>query len=307
MKVGSLPLDDTPHRQRSTIRVGSTTFIAHIHASFACSTCSVSSDSSNLIPLVADASSSSSSSKDPAPAPSYAGTKTKEEKEQERRDQMATLRGKLLKPAPAPAPAIAAAAGRPSAIDRAPSKQAPFMDRAAARRQRDQPAPLPLPPPASRARPAPSGPASHGSSPFLALAGPPASLAAAARPERADPFGEDSKGARLLSKLSGSGAGAGGGGGGGGAGGEKGGAGGGGGAKGAGLGTLVEARTYGAAGGRTGLGSRPLVVGVEKLGEVAARGRGAGGNASGSGSGGEKRDWRDEGRERSWKRFREGD
>ncbi|GAA5840683.1 hypothetical protein JCM9279_007402 [Rhodotorula babjevae] len=275
----------TPRRLHhlDTIRMGSTTFAVHIHASFACTACTVASDSSNLIPLVA----SPSDSAPPAPAPAYTGSRTKAQKEQDRREQMALLRGKLLKPAPGTSSSSSTTAASSSAATASTAGAAktptssPFIDRAAARRERN-------------AHAAPT--------PFFAVPGRTASATAAAaapasappaRPAPADPFASDSRGARLLGKLSGAGAGAAGG---------VGGASGAGAGAGAGLGTLVEARTYAgeARDVRPGLGSRALVVGVERVGEA----RSVGGPGAGAGDG--KRDWRGEGRERSYKRLREG-
>ncbi|GAA5921942.1 hypothetical protein JCM3775_003428 [Rhodotorula graminis] len=285
----------TPKRLHhlDTIRTGSTTFAVHIHASFACTACSVASDSSNLIPLVAAPSDSAPS----ASTPAYTGSKTKAQKEQDRREQMALLRGKLLKPAPGTSSSSTSSSPAPTPRTTSkPATSSPFIDRAAARRERN-----------ALAAPSPffAVPGRSSSSTATAAAAAPASSKPAATPAAADPFSSDSRGAQLLSKLSGSsgagssssttagapsarlGAGAG-----------------------AGLGTLVEARTYADAGAgeardvRPGLGSRPLVVGVERVGE-ARSGRGAGGAGAGAGEG--KRDWRGEGRERSYKRLREGD
>lgn len=275
----------------STIRTGSTTFAVHIHASFACTACSVAPDSSNLIPLVAAPSDSTPA----APTPAYTGSRTKAQKEQDRREQMALLRGKLLKPAPGTSSSsstTSSSTAAPTVRAGKPTASSPFIDRAAARRERN-----------AHAAPAP----------FFAVPGRTATATAASaapapaptRQAPADPFASDSRGARLLSKLSGSGSSAAGGAAGttasastsGGAGvGAAAGAG-----AGAGLGTLVEARTYAgeARDVRPGLGSRALVVGVERVGEARS-----GGARAGAGEG--KRDWRGEGRERSYKRLRDG-
>lgn len=296
----------------SSIRCGSTTFSVHIHPSFACSQCSVASDSSNLIPLVTTPSSS-----DKSEAPAYQ-TKSKEQKEQERREQMAGLKAQFLKPNGV---ADKKSAGRDGALtngaraDPATPKEAPetrpaFVDRAANRRQRDAGASAPVPNALNRLKP--SGPTNGAtpSSPFFAVPGATsASTAAAAssfsspqpQPTVVDPFASDSRGAQLLSKLGYSRTTPVGGSGGVPGDGSNGlGSGGGGGQ----LGKLIEART--ALGGpgerRAGLGRRELVVGVEN---VAAAVAGGGRGREGAGANGEKRDWRDEGRERSWKRFRE--
>ncbi|BGP26554.1 forkhead-associated (FHA) domain containing protein [Rhodotorula toruloides] len=262
-----------------TIRTGSTTFSVHIHPTFACSTCAVASDSSNLIPLVSAPSDSSSGA---SPAPNNYMSKTKEQKEQERREQMAGLKAKLLKPASAAkmtgrAPDFAASTASDAPPASKPKKMA-FVDRAAARRQRDAGASLP-----PTRKPA--------LNPFFAVPGAStvataaSSTASAAKPTPPpSPFATDSKGAQLLSKLGGTGAGAS----------PSNGS------TNGGLGTLIEARTYAAEReARPGLGSRELVVGVEK---VANSSSGAGGASDGNGM---KRDWRDVGRERSYKRFRQ--
>ncbi|GAA5827621.1 hypothetical protein JCM3770_006874 [Rhodotorula araucariae] len=278
-KVASVP---SRLHHLDTIRVGSTTFLVHIHPSFACSACSVASDSSNLIPLVTLPAGDASK---PA-TPTYT-SKTKEQKEQDRREQMALLKGKLLQPVPAGA---AKGVSHPAATGQSASPTAPFVDRAAARRHRHAGA-APAPP-GPRTRPSTASTAAAAPSPFFTVPGRAsgASFASAPAPAvaaAADPFASDSRGAQLLSKLSRA------------AGGDAS-ATQGAGAR-AGLGTLVEARTYGPAPGgareaRPGLGSKPLLVGVEKVSE-ARQGGGAGT--------GEKRDWREEGRARSYKRFRE--
>ncbi|KWU42985.1 hypothetical protein RHOSPDRAFT_10769, partial [Rhodotorula sp. JG-1b] len=54
VRLSEAKVASVPHRlyHLDSIRIGSTTFSVHIHPSFACSVCSVASDSSNLIPLV---------------------------------------------------------------------------------------------------------------------------------------------------------------------------------------------------------------------------------------------------------------
>ncbi|GAA5876463.1 hypothetical protein JCM1840_005546 [Sporobolomyces johnsonii] len=298
-----------PHRLHhlDTLRAGSTTFVVHIHPSFACSACTVASDSSNLIPLLSTPTDDSSKS-----APTYA-TKTKEEKEQERREQMRGLKEKLLKPtAKGSAPPPPMTASSPTAPPRTSSPA--FVDRAAARRARDAGATKALP---AAAKPSPRSPffTVPGRTPTSSFAAAPAtttiSSSSAANSSAANPFASDSKGAQLLSKLSGppssvspttttttsaaaasstpqgppSGSGSG---------------------RAPGLGTLIAARTFdtNAVGrdARPGLGSRPLVDIATISGSGGAGGGGAG---SGSGSGGEKRDWREDVREASRKRFRE--
>lgn len=233
-------------------------------------------------------------------------TKTKEQKEQDRREQMAGLKAQFLKPQTVKggsaarsrrAPIAAngqelSAPAQTSASQSTPQAKATFVDRAAARRQRDIGAAIPLPP--QRKQPTSSVSASAAASPFFVVPGATASATAAAASsvaplKPADPFASDSRGAQLLSKLAGGvsspGTGKNGPGSITGAGSNQ-------------LGTLIEART--ARGGpgerRAGLGSQELVVGVEN---VAASYQG------GAGANGERRDWRDAGRERSWKRFRE--
>ncbi|CEQ42325.1 SPOSA6832_04116 [Sporobolomyces salmonicolor] len=275
-KKGGVP---HPLHHLDTLRAGSTTFVVHIHPSFACSACTVASDSSNLIPLL------SAPTDDPSKAtPTYA-TKTKEEKEQERREQMRGLKEKLLKPATnrTPAPSAPTTVPSPTASSR-PSSPA-FVDRAAARRARDASA-RPSRPAAAKPGPTPfftvpgRTPTSSFAAPPSASAAPPASYSAP------NPFSSDSKGAQLLSKLSGPAAspsptatsstlpGS---------------------NRSPGLGTLIEARTLDTSAvgrdARPGLGSRPLV-------DIAT----LGGAASGAS---EKRDWREDVREASRKRFRE--
>ncbi|GAA5891150.1 hypothetical protein JCM8208_002518 [Rhodotorula glutinis] len=279
----------TPKRLHhlDTIRTGSTTFAVHIHPSFACTACTIASDSSNLIPLVAAPSDSALAAPTP---PAYTGSRTKAQKEEDRREQMALLRGKLLKPAPgtsstAPSSSTSAASTSTPRAAAKPAASSPFIDRAAARRERN-----------AHATPSPffAVPGRTSSSTATAAAAAPARPKPAAAAAAADPFASDSRGARLLSKLSGS------------AGPAAGSTPSAGASAGAGLGTLVEARTYAGSGEardvRPGLGSRPLVVGVERVGEARSSG-----GAAGAGAGEGKRDWRGEGRERSYKRLREGE
>ncbi|GAA5863668.1 hypothetical protein JCM3774_001208 [Rhodotorula dairenensis] len=300
VRLSEAKVASVPHRlyHLDSIRVGSTTFAVHIHPSFACSVCSVASDSSNLIPLV-----TTGSSKDNSDSQVFL-TKTKEQKEQDRREQMAGLKAQFLKPpvkggaSPRSRDAPNAANGRESSAlapasvaQSAPPAKATFVDRAAARRQRDIGASIPLP--AHRKQPASSSVAS--ASPFFTVPGATASATAAAASSAApskpaDPFASDSRGAQLLSKLAGgrtNGSQSG-------QGGVSGGS--------SQLGTLIEARTTMGGPGerRAGLGSKELVVGVENVAASYQSGR-----ASHAGANGGRRDWRDAGRERSWKRFRE--
>jgi hypothetical protein len=245
--------------------VGSTIFNVHIHASLACSDCSVVTDSSNLIPLLAT---------EPVSAPKEAApdtyvTKTKAQKEQERRDKMRGLKEQFLKPASAKA---APSWASPSTDGAASSSKPAFIDRAAARRSRTG---------------APTQPSSvsssytGSSSPFFAVPGsrtaPDYSSTPSAPPS--NPFGATSKGAVLLSKLGG---------------GDS--------ASSStsstqsGLGTLIQPKSFtgGSREERPGLGSRSLTV-VSGGEESSALGA----------AGGEKRGWREDVREANRKRFRE--
>ncbi|GAA6003827.1 hypothetical protein JCM10207_006426 [Rhodosporidiobolus poonsookiae] len=273
-KVASLP---QRLHHLDLLRVGSTTFTLHQHASFACSLCSVASDSSNLIPLVP---SSSSAAEEKPAGPAYT-TKTKGEKEQDRREQLKGLKERFLKPDSGGKGKPSARAAPPSAPASASSSPA-FIDRAAARRHRDAAPPAP-----SSRKPQPK--AAPALNPFFAVPGPAASFSAppsrtTAAPKPPDPFAEGSKGAAMLAKLSGPGV-----------------------APSSsssstssaatpGLGTLIQPRTLASSssssgeGARAGLGSRPLIA-IER---VAA-----------DQSTGEKRDWREDVREKSRKRFRE--
>ncbi|GAA5991416.1 hypothetical protein JCM5350_006918 [Sporobolomyces pararoseus] len=256
------------------LRCGTTSFKVHIHNSFACSACTVSSDSSNIIPLLPTSSTDSTTTKE---IPAAYHTKTKEEKEYERREQMKGLRDKFLKPTkstpslPPPAPS------RPTETS---SSKPSFVDRAAARRARDSAADSALKPrkPAALSSPFFSVPGVTSSSTFVA---PPSTNIA-----KADPFSKESKGAQLLSKMGG-------------------GAGGGpitsvpstASTRAPGLGTLIEAKTFDKGGingvsrdSRPGLGSRPLVA-IDQVGQSAGEGS--------------KRDWREDVREASRKRFKE--
>lgn len=244
-------------------------------------------------------------------------TKTKEQKEQDRREQMAGLKAQFLKPnanvsggkgggttarggnAPVVAQAKDSNALESSATATPPAAKATFVDRAAARRKRDAGASVALPSNRKPKIPGNSSAASAAISPFFTVPGATASATAAVSTSTAapppqppvDPFAADSRGAQLLSKLAG-------------------------GAHPAGddrgmnagsrsssgqLGTLIEARTTLAGPGerRAGLGSKELVVGVENVAAAASSRNGQGPQGRTNG------DWRDAGRERSWKRFRE--
>lgn len=212
----------------STIRVGSTIFNVHIHASLACSDCSIATDSSNLINLLPA---------EPAVAPKEAApdayiTRTKAQKEQERREKMRGLKEQFLKPTVTKA---APSHSSPTTSDVASNPSAPaFIDRAAARRSRTG---APAKPPSA---------SSISSSPFFAVPGSrnnaPDYSSSSSSPA-SNPFGATSKGAVLLSKLGGDGS-----------------------ASASpsqrGLGTLIQPKSF--AGGsreeRPGLGSRPLAV-----------------------------------------------
>ncbi|GAA6011200.1 hypothetical protein JCM11491_006754 [Sporobolomyces phaffii] len=263
----------TPSRLHhlDTLRCGSTSFRVHIHASFACSACTVASDSSNIIPLLPT--STESSSKE---APAAYHTKTKEEKELERREQIKGLKDKFLKPPKPSKPNSSSTASVTPRSSNSRDSTSSFVDRAAARRARDAGAIAKQP---SKPTPSPffSVPGVTSSSTFVA---PPSAIV------KADPFSSDSKGAKLLSKMGGAGGGS---------------------TSNAieksptaplqGMGTLIEARTFdkSAAGGgggreaRPGLGSRPLVA-IDRVGQTPTS---------------DKRDWREDVREASRKRFKE--
>ncbi|GAA5869125.1 hypothetical protein JCM8547_008703 [Rhodosporidiobolus lusitaniae] len=279
-KVASMP-----HKLHhlDTLHIGSTTFSIHLHRTFACSACSVASDSSNLIPLT------SSPSDDPSAAPTngYTGHKTKEEKEQDRKDLMKGLKEKLLKPAVGSPSSSSSSSAATSAKPASASTSSPaYINRAAARRQRDGPSQAS---PSSKASKTPRTAVSTAApSPFFTVPGPAASFSVApTSAAKVDPFGAESKGAQMLSKLSSASS----------APGFRRG--------GTRLGTLIQPRTVdtsGSVGGgdrggeasRAGLGSRKLV----QIEQIAA-------SAGGGGKAGEKRDWREDVREASRKRFRE--
>lgn len=252
---------------RSRLTIGNTTFAVHIHASLACADCSLAADSSNLI-------SQSSTTQEDSTATNGDKfvVKTKAEKEQERRSAMQGLKDRYLKPTKSE-PATKSkfkvqgdSLTQPTEDESMPPPLKPkpkFIDRAAARRSRD-------PHTAHVAAPLTNG---------TSLASVP-SIVAPPRPPPVNPFGTESRGAQLLSKLSGgqastsdnhlgdS---------------ER------------GLGTLIEPKTVGAGGrdARPGLGSKPMVA-------IMA-------DATGDVSGGKRDpdDWREDVRERNRKRFRE--
>lgn len=218
-------------------------FEIHIHASLACTSCSVSSDSSNLIPLLSTPPTTTADSQ----VPVYE-TKTKATREQERRDKMRGLKAQFFPPSkPSPSPSTSA-----------PPKRA-FVDRAKARRERNGPSDsTPVPP----------------SNPFFSVPGSTSSSTQSSAPP-SNPFATTSRGALLLSKISSNPSPSTGG-------------------KGGGLGTLIQPRTISStSSGKAGLGSQPLVPITALAGT---------GDQEGV-----KRGWREDGKERSWKRFREGE
>jgi hypothetical protein len=248
-------------------------------------------------------------------------TKTKEQKEQDRREQMAGLKAQFLKPnanvsgskgggttarggkAPLAAPAEDIPASASTVPAPPAATKAPFVDRAAARRQRDAGASVPLPSNRKVKVHSNSSAASGGTSPFFTIPGATASATAtvssssAAPPPKqppVDPFASDSRGAQLLSKLAGGTHPAD----------NHGGTNAGSRSSSGQLGTLIEARTTltGPGERRAGLGSKELVVGVENVAAAASSSRN---NGQGPAKGRTNGDWRDAGRERSWKRFRE--
>lgn len=233
---------------RSTLRIGSTTFSVHVHPTFSCDTCAVAADSSNLIPLLSP---DPSSIPTPDRHPEAYSTKTKSQKEQDRREKMRGLKDQFLKPANS--------ASKPSPVSSAPSSAPkPFIDRAAARRQRTGPSKPPTPSP----------------SPFFTVPGSAPSQSAPPTAPPSNPFASSSRGALLLSKMSGEPSGSAGG----------------------GLGALIQPKSFDTKTTgreeRPGLGSKKLVV----IGEQA-------GSAGGEG----KRGWREDVREANRKRFREMD
>ncbi|KAL8284232.1 hypothetical protein RQP46_004981 [Phenoliferia psychrophenolica] len=258
-----------------TLLIGSTTFTVHIHASLACEACSVASDGSNVIPLSSEASTPAAA----APTEAYS-TRTKAEKEQDRRAQMKGLKAKYLTPGAGggshesrkKAAMLVSSTSATGSQIQPPSKvdephQPAFVDRAAARRART----------GATAKPALA-------SPFFAVPGRTASSFSAATTTAAptpqappeNPFATTSRGAQLLSKLTRP------------SGGDSPDA------AGAGLGTLIQPRTFDTATtGREmkpGLGSKPLVV----IGQPKSPGDQGG-----------KRGWREDAREANRKRFKE--
>jgi hypothetical protein len=243
-------------------------------------------------------------------------TKTKEQKEQDRREQMAGLKAQFLKPnanvsgskggglAARSGIAPVAAQAKDSVVSEStvtPVARTAFVDRAAARRQRDAGASVPLPSNRKLKIPGNSSATSAAASPFFTVPGATASATAAVSSSSAapppppkppvDPFASDSRGAQLLSKLAGGAHPAD----------DSGGTNAGSRSSSGQLGTLIEARTTLTRPGerRAGLGSKELVVGVENVAAAASSHseQGLKGRTNG--------DWRDAGRERSWKRFRE--
>ncbi|KAM0790780.1 hypothetical protein ACM66B_004628 [Microbotryomycetes sp. NB124-2] len=157
----------TPHKLEhgDQLSIGSTRFRVHVHASFACSDCSLAQDSSNLIPFV--------SLNDPRPSDSALTgdrfeSKTKEDKEQDRRSRMQSLKQQYLA---------------------TPTSHTPikFKDRAKERRSRD----------GATA----SITVSRNATPDMAAR--PAATVTVSQQPTVNPFAADSKGARLLSKLGG--------------------------------------------------------------------------------------------------------
>ncbi|KAM0755643.1 hypothetical protein T439DRAFT_330753 [Meredithblackwellia eburnea MCA 4105] len=272
-----------------TLKIGSTSFKIHLHPSFACTTCSIASDSSNLIPLQSLDEIPSKGT----PEPANFTTKSKSDKEQDLRAKMRGLKDQLLAPSSATssrngshgatksqkrATTLSTSVNAmglqvPGTVEGIPSNKPIFVDRAAARRARTGAAPTETVPPPPFPCP----------TPFFAVPGAgPASSKAGVPQIQPNPFSSDSKGAQLLSKLtqpSANGLGSG--------------------AQRKGLGKLVEARSFdpSAEGGRDhrpGLGSQKLVNVVERHAASATSMEG-------------KRGWREEGKELNRKRFKELD
>lgn len=215
---------------RSTLRIGSTTLSVHIHPSLSCDTCAVATDSSNLIPLLATESTSTTT---PDRPPESYTTKTKSQKEQDRREKMRGLKDQFLKPSSKPAPTTTPSTPSTSSAPK------PFIDRAAARRQRTGSSKPPTPSP----------------SPFFTVPGSAPSHSAPPTAPPPNPFASSSRGALLLSKMSGE---------------PSGNAGG-------GLGTLIQAKSFDTKTTgreeRPGLGSKKLVVIGEQVGSVGVEGK----------------------------------
>ncbi|KAK4047872.1 hypothetical protein OIO90_006033 [Microbotryomycetes sp. JL221] len=232
---------------------GSTKFRVHLHASFACDECSLSSDQSNLIAFVSlnDVASVDKAATAREETPRFE-LATKADKEQNRRERMVALKQQYLAPS--------ASAGQPR----------PFVDRAKQRRSRDGATA------SVTAAFKPTGGSDQAVQASSATSTPAQTLA---DPEsNVDPFSSGSKGAQLLSKMSGPAARS---------------------DETAGqavshLGKLVEARTVGVSTGRLesrpGLGSRPLIDAHAAAPQSAV---------------GDKRSWQDDVREANRKRFRD--
>ncbi|KAK4699751.1 hypothetical protein P7C70_g6506, partial [Phenoliferia sp. Uapishka_3] len=274
-KVASAPKE---LKHLDIISIGSTSFAVHLHASLACSACSVTADETNIIPLNATTSTSTSGTTDvtPSTSSSFTKTRTKAEKEIDRRAQMRGLKDKYLAPSGSGGGSIGSrkkaaqlvenTAKLPGNSAAAPVLDSPkFVDRAAARRALTGAA---AKPPVAQPSPFFAIPGRGSSSASTVMAAP----SPIVPPE--NPFGTTSRGAQLLSKLTRT---------------ES--------VDGAGLGTLIQPRTFDTTTTgreqRPGLGSKQLVViGQPKPGE------GAEGN-------GGKRGWREDVREANRKRFKE--
>ena len=155
----------------SQLYVGNTKFQVHVHASLACTKCSLSEDQSNLIPFVT---ATDGGSKQTVESEDRFEVFGKEEKEQVRRSKMQSLKAQFL-----------ATSGSPATTSQSKPKAA-FVDRAKQRRSRD----------GSTATIPPTQETGQNNSLHQ-------STSASPQPAAADPFSSDSVGARLLSKFGG--------------------------------------------------------------------------------------------------------
>ncbi|SCV71563.1 BQ2448_3151 [Microbotryum intermedium] len=188
------------------LRIGTTSFSIHIHPSLPCSTCSIKTDESNLIPL--------STSEDHQPTslitdgttslgPTPYTAVTKEQKEFDRRERMKGLKEQHrigASPKTLTMPASEGDGVDPSSTS---MNKTQFIDRAKIRRERNLGAGEALRPSSTKTSQSTS---KASSGPFFTVPGANATHSVASTSSTArpiDPFASESKGAQLLAKVGG--------------------------------------------------------------------------------------------------------
>ncbi|KDE09444.1 hypothetical protein MVLG_00346 [Microbotryum lychnidis-dioicae p1A1 Lamole] len=184
------------------LRIGTTSFSIHIHASLPCSTCSIKTDESNLIPLSTSEDHQPISTTTDGPTslgPTPYTAVTKEQKELERRERMKGLKEQYRIGPGLKNSTVTPIEGK-DGVDPSSTRpgETPFIDRAKIRRERN----------IGADEVATKTSKQITSAPFFTVPGANAAhsiISASSTTRPIDPFGSESKGAKLLAKVGGAG------------------------------------------------------------------------------------------------------